>query len=359
MKKNSTYYHIIHLDGIRGLSVILVIFHHFFEFIKFSEFCYIGVDSFFVLSGFLITGILLRNNGSQFYFRNFYIKRMLRIFPLYYLTLILFFILYPMLNLNWIYKYDYLCNNQLWFWTFFQNWLIIYDGWLPNRILGHFWSLAIEEQYYFVWPFLVYFLSKNKLVFLCVILFFLSPILRHLNTELPYVYVCTFTRLEGLVLGSLIAILFENNKININNYKYYIYIIMIFIVLYFSFQDKWTLGELYNMKIGYTLTPLFFSLLLLSTFIDNKPGKYLRFFFSNSILTFTGKISYGLYIYHNIFFYLFRPHLERFLSKFSQNISIVNIEIGLILIVFTYMVSYISFLFFESKITNMKHLFIK
>ncbi|MBL0130273.1 MAG: acyltransferase [Chitinophagaceae bacterium] len=89
-KSNKKYYPA--LDGMRGIAILFVIFHHNFEFISYSFFGWLGVDLFFVLSGFLITDILLNTLNQQNFLRNFYIRRVLRIFPLFYLAILVFFI---------------------------------------------------------------------------------------------------------------------------------------------------------------------------------------------------------------------------------------------------------------------------
>ena len=144
------------LDVLRGIAIILVFFYHTFHFIPFFEFGWMGVDLFFVLSGFLITDLLLVTQKNKNFFRNFYIRRFLRIFPLYYLVLTVFLVLSPYFfsqqNLN---EYTYYNQNQFWFWAQLQNWLFVTKGLGNSPYLSHLWSLAIEEQFYLFWPLLV------------------------------------------------------------------------------------------------------------------------------------------------------------------------------------------------------------
>ena len=134
------------LDGFRGLAILLVIGYHYLNFFSFG---WTGVDLFFVLSGFLITGKLVESLDADHYFRNFYIKRILRIVPLYYFILLLFFVLIPFLLPSLVsISFNELQHEQIYYWTFVVN---IYDaihGWPQNVTLIHFWSLACEIQFY-------------------------------------------------------------------------------------------------------------------------------------------------------------------------------------------------------------------
>jgi peptidoglycan/LPS O-acetylase OafA/YrhL len=154
------------LDGLRGLAILLVMLHHFFQnyvpepvWIDRLVFglmgCgWFGVDLFFVLSGFLITGILYDAKGADRYFLNFYARRTLRIFPLYYAVLVLLFVLLP--RVPHPLAADYVSDSapdQLWFWLYLTNFRIALNGgWYSHLVPSVFWSLAIEEQFYVLYP---------------------------------------------------------------------------------------------------------------------------------------------------------------------------------------------------------------
>ncbi|HZE98399.1 MAG TPA: acyltransferase [Planctomycetota bacterium] len=161
------------LDGIRGLAVLFVLlFHttHMGHESAVSEFLWRitrgmngGVDVFFVLSGFLITGILYDAKGSTNYFSGFYARRTLRIFPLYYLVVASCFILpkvLPNLTANYLHPLPYGGANY---------WLYLSNVWKTgsHAVLGVTWSLAVEEQFYLVWPLIVFSLSRESLMRLC------------------------------------------------------------------------------------------------------------------------------------------------------------------------------------------------
>lgn len=176
-----------------------------------------GVDLFFVLSGFLITGILLDTKGQLRYFRNFYVRRSLRIFPLYFATLTLFLIALPigaqyfapgsrttdrLLSLQ---------RDQWWYWTYLQNWLFVIRNDLPDpKHLGHLWSLAVEEQFYVVWPWLVGLLSRRRLASIAAGTLLLCPLLRWIWMTQGFswfaIYVATLTRVDSFCMGALVAL---------------------------------------------------------------------------------------------------------------------------------------------------------
>ena len=157
----NTQGHMPRLDGLRGVAIILVMFFHlvFFQpacrvdhlFHHFTKYGWTGVDLFFILSGFLITGILLDSKGAPNYFRNFYVRRCLRILPLYYAFVLGLIFLYPLAGAHFRAERDTLVANQPWLWTHTVNWLVTKTGDFTSKSTlgtGGFWSLAIEEQYY-------------------------------------------------------------------------------------------------------------------------------------------------------------------------------------------------------------------
>jgi len=172
--------HLPALDGVRGMAILLVLVFHAFLLGGFrpavaldrivtalSEPGWSGVDLFFVLSGFLITGILYDTKGRDGYFRNFYARRILRIFPLYYGFLGFVFIALPRLT-PFGGHHASLLHDQIWYWTYLLNVLIALRGWPPVADLNHFWSLAVEEQFYLVWPWVVFMLGRRALLVACL-----------------------------------------------------------------------------------------------------------------------------------------------------------------------------------------------
>lgn len=171
----------------------------------------LGVDLFFVLSGFLITRILLQSYGNQHYFSRFYYRRSLRIFPLYFATLAVLLIALPAISSGAI-GFPRASDKQFYLWTYTTNLKMSWDNQWGFGYLDHFWSLAVEEQFYLAWPLVVFFFPARVLriaVFGAVgcavaraLFCFLSE-----NTVAPDVF--TLFRCDGLLLGASIAALWQ------------------------------------------------------------------------------------------------------------------------------------------------------
>ncbi len=202
------------LDGIRGLAVFgVLLFHAFFSFPPhtFPEYLvrktlaplWISVNIFFVLSGFLITGILIDTKKMPHYFRSFYARRILRISPLYFAVLAFAFLILPALRLLPLTP----AAVQMPYWTYTYNWSAALGS--QAFALGHFWSLAVEEQFYLVWPVLLFFTPVRRMpaVFVSILcasfLFRLALFL--LNLPSRYAYFLTPARVEDLCFGALAA----------------------------------------------------------------------------------------------------------------------------------------------------------
>src|SRR5262249_39680967 len=127
---------------------------------------WIGVQLFFVLSGFLITGNLLDTSSSPNYYRSFFARRVLPLFPPYYAPPLVSLVLVPLLfTLSAAYAQS--LHHQLWIWTFLLNWTQPYG--LSVQGFSHFWSLAVEEQFYFIWPLLIHRRTPRQVVILCAV----------------------------------------------------------------------------------------------------------------------------------------------------------------------------------------------
>jgi peptidoglycan/LPS O-acetylase OafA/YrhL len=213
------------LDGIRGLAILLVMLYHLTHFglargpfenalVAIPSIGWSGVDLFFVLSGFLITGILLRSRASSTYYGSFYARRVLRIFPLYYATLVFFLIVVPRLGV-FAAANDFwspgVPRETIWYWLFLSNFRAAWLGAWDHQILSIAWSLAIEEHFYLAWPFIVRFASDRRLLAICGATIAGALALRvalvAVGVNERAIYTLTPCRLDPLATGAAIAIL--------------------------------------------------------------------------------------------------------------------------------------------------------
>ena len=350
------------LDGIRGVAILLVVIYHNFGFInKYFFLGWLGVDLFFVLSGFLITDILLSTVGSPNYLRNFYIRRVLRIFPLYFLMLIVFLLLLPLFP-YFKTQFNYYTENQFWLWTYFQNWLFIIKPAASSNILHHFWSLAVEEQFYLLWP-LVILLIKKPTYLLAFISFLLVCTLglrlwiwMHHIADLSYYNLYTFTRIDGICIGCMVALLL---RINANFLKKHTSVIVLFFAAVnfaiFFINRRHQFSFPYLALVGYTTFAMMFGLLVNQAL--TRENKVINSIFNISLLKFFGRISYGFYILHWPVYLLLKPYLLAWLSHFTNNITCEFLT-SLITTSFAVILSWVSASYFESYFLNLKKRFI-
>jgi len=310
------------LDGLRGLAIILVLLFHFTpegggrtlvgtitRWISQLGWC--GVDLFFVLSGFLITGILLDAKGSAHYFRNFYMRRVLRIFPLYYGVLLVIFVIIPIWRPMSSPEDHRLMQNQHWLWLYMANIpQAMSNGW-PLKAgwvnLNHFWSLAIEEHFYLVWPAVVFALGRKTLMRICATCMVTSLVMRCFAYFLwndTAAYVLTPFRMDELGMGALVALRARGPggiEAMVRPAKW------IAAILGVSLAVIW-LQEMEDVNYTVALTTLsaFFGALL----VVAVGGKIASVIFSNAVLRFFGKYSYGIYVFH----WILAPMLGKYFS---------------------------------------------
>lgn len=304
-----SYQRIPELDGLRGIAIILVISFHYLnnqlvhsqavlgKFVgKLTSFGWVGVDLFFVLSGFLIGSILIRNKGSENYFSTFYKKRLLRIVPNYYLLLFLFVLITT--SRYFSDSYFVTGNNKLSFWTYLtltQNFFMASLNNMGNSAMSVTWSIAIEEQFYIVVPMLIFFINNKHIPYFLIALMVSACLIRYNFTHWVPSYVLLVSRMDALSLGVLIAWLnteFELSRF-VNRYmKIIIGILVTDVVLcLFLFVKYQDLGG-----VKHSLFAIFFGIALLFalTFKKGLYGKLLR----NKALVWIGTVSYSLYLFH-------------------------------------------------------------
>jgi peptidoglycan/LPS O-acetylase OafA/YrhL len=298
------------LDGLRGIAILLVLLLHFGQFghglpaptvlvdrifIRLVRTGWMGVDLFFVLSGFLITGILTDTKGDRGYFRQFYARRVLRIFPLYYAALALFLIVLPLLVPNhWV--LTALRADAVWYWTYLYNMKVAVTGFLPSSALGHFWSLCVEEQFYLVWPVVVLYLSRKNLLIACGVAVVSALIVRLVLSMSGYVVlpdVWMPSRMDALAVGAFIAVMVRQPGGVAILRRWAVPIIV---------ATGLPLGVLlrYNIAlptVAHTLVALLFGAVLVLC-LTASPLSTLRKTTESSTLGFFGRYSYALYVFH-------------------------------------------------------------
>ena len=206
------------LDGVRGLAILMVVLHNFQIYDarlpgiagRLLQVCtgggWIGVTLFFVLSGFLITGILLDMQHEPGHFRRFYLRRTLRIMPLYYTALLVAFVVLPLVgSVPATVRADQ--PQQLWLWIYLSNWVGPFG--IAGHTFPHFWSLAVEEQFYLLWPLLTWRRSPLTVLRLGLALALLAPLVRVgvllVGGTSDMAYLWTPCRMDALALGGCVA----------------------------------------------------------------------------------------------------------------------------------------------------------
>ena len=307
--------HLVPLDGIRGLAVLIVIVHnaHWIAgesgqfLLKLSGAIaasgWLGVQLFFVLSGFLITGILLDAEGKERYFRSFYTRRALRIFPLYYAVLALVFLLGPLVawSPGWM---EAVRRNQWFYWLYVANWTEPFGRGIPG--LAHFWSLAVEEQFYLAWPLIVLLLSRRGLVALCASLMLVTPFIRlglrvgGFPPEAAYMF--TVARWDALAAGALVACLVRSapGREWLARWRWALAVVagamlVILAVVHRGFHQD----DLPVQLLGQTLCSVLSAVLIVYA-VDQGPAapRRLQGWLSWRGLLVLGKYSYAMYIFH-------------------------------------------------------------
>jgi peptidoglycan/LPS O-acetylase OafA/YrhL len=299
------------LDAVRGLAILVVMFHNIspkyplFHSDQLFRDGWMGVDLFFVLSGLLITGILLDTKQSAGYFKNFYVRRCLRIWPLYYSLLFFMFVVVRFLNPS---EYHAVVQTSSPWWAFplfLQNFLLPISTNAAGP-LGVTWSLAIEEQFYLVWPLVVRFSSITQLRQLAIAEICLSPMLRYyLWLHHVDLYTNIFCRLDGLMAGALLALLIRSDNFVPSKLLQRAWILLLIAAplafLTEAFHARW---------IVFSFTALASAAFVYVAMFSER--KWLQKIMTNQFLVYTGTISYGLYLLHKIPFGMVQVlHLDR------------------------------------------------
>jgi peptidoglycan/LPS O-acetylase OafA/YrhL len=329
--------HIDSFDGIRGIAVLMVLMLHADLFHN----GWIGVDLFFVLSGFLITGILRRSRTEPLYWRRFYIKRATRILPPLVLGVVVAALFWPHASLLGAAGYLLSLANVMDMTRF-----AIFP-------IGHLWSLSVEEHYYLFWPFAILWLSKRQLKWLIGAIVIVVPLARLMFTfrlppHDPYaIYLLTPFRIDGIAMGSMLALLLEDESWQERLKKWAGAAVVLTSVVYLAI---WTIAGHVNFfpqayspmfnSVGYSLVALIAFFLI--AYARLRPDAVATRVLRNRLLRGVGVISYGVYVYSWI--------LLSFLRRSFPALS--ELQTGLIHIAIILPLAAVLFKYYERPITS-------
>jgi len=365
-------HHIRALDGIRALAILLVIPHNVdvltrpypaydYPIAMLMHAGWIGVQLFFVLSGFLITGNLLATRGAANYFATFFGRRALRIMPLYFAVLLFSFTLAPaffalpdtFLNTR---------SHQLWLWTFLSNWTTPFD----QGVFGfsHFWSLAVEEQFYLVWPFIVLRCKPSSLLWVCATAVVGALLARgalfaaHLTEDVRHdaIYMFTITRMDALTLGAAGAALIripaaaEWLRHRGRQVAWAAALTMLATILV---TRGFGIYDVSTQSVGYTLLSTAFALLVLWAALPATGSlRAAQRILESTPLRLVGRYSYGMYVFRlPLHVFVTGPLLHRLTSQVTPGVALTYV---MVMLLATFALAALSYELFERRFLDLK-----
>lgn len=373
------------LDGLRAYAALAVVVFHqnvvFGWYWEVMPYWWLWVQVFFVISGFLITNILLNIKDTGNYFWYFYGRRAVRILPLYFFCLFLSIIYWVYENLSIKDVYAYI--------LFIQNWVIWINNWVVEfpSIFWHSWTLAIEQQFYILWPLFIRYVKVDKLMLICVLWIILSIFSRFYSAEFYPWYMTaysTLSHIDTLLWWSLLWILYHQKDNLKALFKYNFLLVGLIFIAYYLITKKLGIATFWEKDIRsneseWPITMLILSPLcvLLVHYLLISKNLITRWIFWNRCIVHLWKISYGIYLYHvfviNIFQYeghtmlmirksahLFLVH---FFAPFVDNIGkLANITLVItsfwafiLQIIIIIIISHISYTYFEKRFLGKKN----
>jgi peptidoglycan/LPS O-acetylase OafA/YrhL len=369
--------HLPTLDAVRGIAVLMIMAFHFT--IMFGESTPLsraithvailgrcGVDLFFVLSGFLITGILYDAKESQGYFKTFYARRILRITPLYYASLVLLLFIVPLVLGRVPASYHDILSYQGWLWFHTVNIGLIRTGPYHLGPLGHLWSLAIEEHFYLIWPLVVFCFNRQTLMKLCVAVAVASLMLRvalmSQGDNSQICYLLTPCRFDQLLIGAFVA-LAARGPLGLTPLvrpaRWIAPVSFLALLAIFVMRDRLHDAERHDVlmpTIGYTVVAIGFAAVIILAIVVQQETRMGRLMHGQLLRTF-GKYSYALYIFHPFV-------IERILALYPQRgmswLSTSSIFVTLCAVCFaaSLAVAWISWNGWEKHFLKLKRFFV-
>jgi peptidoglycan/LPS O-acetylase OafA/YrhL len=353
-----------HIDGLRGVAILLVMGYHYFSGMYIFDFGWSGVDLFFVISGYLLTSRLYPYVTDKRLLQKFYWNRFLRIVPLYVTFLIVFFSFAAFLaSYKQTNEFDIYLNNTPAFFLFFTNWLYIKYIAINFVYTGPLWSLSVEEQFYLIFPWF-FFVFKNKKNLLQVGIFLLCAVLIYRCIYFSFflqkdtyikIYFNSFCRADAFLMGFVLYMAIENGLFaKIEN--------LLSPILYFGFAIL-LLGIIFNNTmmvnsffetIGFTIIALIYGCFLFQA--NSNKTYFIKKVLSKRFLIQTGKISFGLYIFHvPVHIVLLSMLLAAYKAlHFQPDTVIFKIVLIIMSILISYIISILSYKYYESFFLKFK-----
>ena len=351
------------LDAVRAIAVLLVMISHWVPpdyFINKLPNGPLGVDIFFVLSGFLIAWILLANRqkaeaedlGKGTIIKNFYVRRTLRIFPIYYILISLLLIFHSYTDTD-------IRTSYPWYFTYTSNFHIYNQGtWYGVGIVSHLWSLAVEEQFYLIWPALMLFVNRKYLLHVIYGFIAIGIVSQILLFSDSMSSVLTPTCFHAFGAGAILAWIIVYHKERLPAfYKLtkILGVIAFILLLSIAVKPEWGVGGVFRV-ISSTL-----GIFIITYLVYKAPSGRLRlgFIWNNKVLIFLGKISYGLYLYHNIIPY----YTNKLVLKMGISVAgLLPYKMGYLLMiginfVILLIISWLSWMIIEKPILGLKKYF--
>lgn len=357
--------HVKPLDGIRGLAVLAVLFFHFGDLSHAHSFAlraigavkdagWIGVDIFFALSGFLITSILYQTRNDTNGAVNFYARRALRLFPLFYGV--------------WIGIALYLfLTHQPWragyaLYLFYAgNFIAVKYGFVGTLGVAHFWSLAVEEQYYLIWPWLVWKIHNYrtmKMILLGSLLlsFLIKLVLIALHVNPLVAYYTLPTHIESIAMGSFVAFAVQRHeeKWLVGMSRILLPVSAACVVSLGVMNRGLNFGSPMIQLIGYPLLGLLACSLIVRSL---EPGSWTARAMTNPVLRFYGRYSYGLYVYNYLLHHLLKKYLYPSMGNHIVNPPVLNVAYLVSCFAILTVISVLSFHLCEDPFLHLKRKF--
>lgn len=353
------------LDGLRGLAILFVLIWHFsnlvdplsgpiaYLFVAASRLCWSGVDLFFVLSGFLIGGILIDNKEASNLWRVFYLRRSLRILPIYFLMLLGFIaLLYFRADFQW------LLSDPLAIWsyaTFTQNFAMAAHSGFGPHFFGITWSLAVEEQFYLILPVMVRFLSPHNLRRAVIALIVGAEFFR-IGAFYTMGSLASFVLMPGrsdaLFVGVLCAMVYRSPKAmkvlaSGTGWFRWLGVLILSVLLVFAYNNSFPISRTMLFG-GIAVLAVFYGIILLSALTDAKGP--INFICNRWPLRRLGAIAYGTYLFHEAALGLMHGIL---LHQDPRIASMTDLIVSLASYAAALLIAQMSWTFFEAPLTRL------